>query len=300
MKKTILFATCLITLLTSINLSANSDSCSNVRIDIEKLGPIRNQAIAGLCFAFEISDLITYKLGQRVSALDLALSYYRATKLKRFTSVYRVGGDTETTLKGANNLGFCLEDHMPSNEILDGPDEIPQTFTKFNWLEKNPWFKNESYVVAQSIFPEISLPNYLKISQNASLKKKISLLQQIACPNRIHSPIDLKNYQAESSSEVPQLIEIINSQLNSNNIIGIGFRSNDLYGEENNKDDENHATTLVARRWNEVSNSCEYLMRDNFGDQCNLYQKHFDCQNGYIWVNEAFLLKNLYEVEYIN
>lgn len=289
---------CLV-LLSAGNTLAQASNCEPVNIDIERLGPVRDQAIAGLCFAFESADLVSYKFGHRVSALDMAMSYYGKTRLQKFTSVYKTGGDSETTLAGANPTGFCSEEEVPSDEQLIGTKETPKTYSNFEWLEKNSWAKAEAYSRAAEIFPNLTEVDFNKAGKIKNFKERMRFLQKSACRNRINEKVALTLVSADKKTEVPELIKIIDQQLNANNVVGIGFHSNDLYSNESRNDDDNHATTLVARRWNSSKNTCEYMMRDNFGTKCEVYQKHFECEGGYIWISEAFLLKNLYEVEYL-
>lgn len=280
--------------------TTTAQNCSNIQISIEKLGPVRDQGIAGLCFTYEGADLLTYKLGTRISAIDLALSYFKSSRSQKMSSIYESGGDTFTSIQATKKLGgACTEDVMPSNETFLSPDETnPRIFGAFKWLEQKSWALPESLEAARVIFPALEEDTFDQAARLLTFKDRMHFLQNTACAERVaYSHLVLNYFEAETKSQVPGLIKKVNQQLERNNLIGMGFRSNDLFLKQEEADD-NHATTLVGRRWNPAKKQCEYLMRDNFGDQCSIYQNRFECQGGYVWLDEKFLLKNMYEIEY--
>lgn len=133
----------------------NSESCS--RIDLRpSLGEPRDQRESGWCFAHVAADLLTQKIGERVSASDLALQsalmpekeirslpqdeagrylndpdlqrrwrVAREPELKRFRSkmimstngVLNVGGNEDFSLALASVKGACLERDLPDEDL---------------------------------------------------------------------------------------------------------------------------------------------------------------------------------------
>lgn len=282
--------------------NTTAQNCGDLQISIERLGPVRDQAIAGLCFTYEGADLLTYQLGTRISAIDLALSYFKSTKLRKMSRVYDDGGDTLTAIEWTVKLGgVCTEELMPSDEtFLKANDTDPRIYGAFKTLEDHSWNTVEAYNAAIIIFPYLEEEIFDRAAKLNTFKDRIQFLQENACTERIaFDHLKLNYFEAVKRNEVPGLIKKIHRQLENNNVIGMGFRSNDLFSKQEEDDSDNHATTLVGRRWNPAKNQCEYLMRDNFGGQCgDTYQSHFECKGGYIWLDEKFLLKNMYEIEY--
>lgn len=282
-----------------------SQNCSSLQLPLERLGAVRNQGVSGLCFAYEASDLISYKLGFRVSAVDIAMSYLKSTNFNKMSDIYNGGGDTEPALRASSKLGFCSESSMPSDEDRIDFSSHPHAkiYDSFMWLEKNTWDNSYGFQVAQSVFPKLDLNNFQKSAEYKKIKQRLGSLQTAACKNRVpYTNMKFVHKSLQKAQQVLKLLQIINQNLENNNIVGIGFYSNDLYRSNLNikeSNEDSHGTTIVGRRWNAEQNSCEYLMRDNFGAQCDLYQAGFACSGGMIWINEKFLLKNLYEVEYL-
>ena len=265
------------------------------------MGPVRDQGVSGLCFAYEAADLVSHKIRSRVSALDLALSYFQTTKLNKMSDIYNSGGETPQTIKGAEALGFCPEQEMPSNETLIGtePDQDGKIQQAFLWLEKNSWNSREALETARTIFPLIAESEWATAMRIAKKKDRLAFLQAKNCRVRIPlESIRLVNKELKEKSDINALIQIINQQLSKENPVGVGVYAADMFAQIEERDD-GHAATLVGRRWNSAKNTCEYQIRDTFGEQCVAYKKDFECNKGYIWVDTKFLKKNLFEVEYL-
>ena len=61
---------------TSTALRNSKESCTRQNNDSAALGPQRRQEPTSICFAFSSADMISHKLGRRVSAYDIAAQYY--------------------------------------------------------------------------------------------------------------------------------------------------------------------------------------------------------------------------------
>jgi aminopeptidase C len=54
-----------------------------------------------------------------------------------------------------------------------------------------------------------------------------------------------------------------------------------------------HAVSLVGRRFNPVTQSCEYLLRNSWGKKCtDTYSSNYECKDGHIWIDEAYFQFN--------
>jgi aminopeptidase C len=49
-----------------------------------------------------------------------------------------------------------------------------------------------------------------------------------------------------------------------------------------------HASSIIGRRFNEKTNSCEYLLRNSWGKSCAGYHEDYECEDGHIWMAESF------------
>ncbi|MBL7542656.1 MAG: hypothetical protein JNL11_02520 [Bdellovibrionaceae bacterium] len=91
----------------------------------QALGEVRDQDSIGWCYAFAGADLLTYKLGRKVSAVDLAMNYNSGF----INSIYKKFGYGEQDFKGAHFYlwdgvisrtkskgGACLERNLRSED----------------------------------------------------------------------------------------------------------------------------------------------------------------------------------------
>jgi len=290
LKSFILASACL----AGVSSAADSVRCKPVSIDLKSMGPLRNQGVSGLCFAYGAADLASWALGRRVSAMDLALYEFRNSKAKKMGQVYNNGGDTADVFNSAAKDGFCSEMESPSDEPHIDFSANPRAplFDAFKVLDKNNWDNKDTFTAARKIFPNLSCEAYLAASAKRTVRARILALQKQNCRTRFTaSHLSLSSEYPENSAASFALID---RELNSKKPVGIAFHSNDLYTDQDEYD--GHSVALVGRRWNSESRSCEYLIRDTFGKQCDIYKSHLDCQDGYIWVSEKFLKKNIFEV----
>jgi hypothetical protein len=63
------------------------------------------------------------------------------------------------------------------------------------------------------------------------------------------------------------------------------------------KDCVKHTALLTGRRWNEKTNTCQFLIRNSLGPNCSIYLNEFkkDCDQGNLWINEDILKRNIYK-----
>ena len=58
-----------------------------------------------------------------------------------------------------------------------------------------------------------------------------------------------------------------------------------------------HASIVVGKR--QKNGSCQFLIRNSWGTDCDSYAKTWECQNGQIWVDADALLENTYELQFV-
>ncbi len=56
-----------------------------------------------------------------------------------------------------------------------------------------------------------------------------------------------------------------------------------------------HANTIVARRWNQKKNHCEFKIRDSQGKDCSIYKKRIECikEEGSFWISDRELYNSI-------
>ncbi len=98
------------------------------------MGPIRDQDTMGWCYAFAAADLLSFKLGQRISAASLAIqsnadsmpSWIRIPFTGGVESKMNGGNTANTISNGLGNRwlgageGLCLEKDFPRNILAMG------------------------------------------------------------------------------------------------------------------------------------------------------------------------------------
>ena len=81
----------------------------------------------------------------------------------------------------------------------------------------------------------------------------------------------------------------VDEVINKGDILGIEYDAGILKNYKYEKDFLNgHASSIVGRRFNPKTNSCEYLLRNSWGKGCSGYHNDYECINGHIWIAESF------------
>ena len=281
--------------------------CSDVQVDAARLGAIRNQGVSGLCFAYQAADLISYKFGQRVSALDLAIHYLRATHGHGLRSVYKGGGDESPALETGKQIGFCDESDLPSEEDKVDVNNMPLTkiYGSLKKLEEKDWQNRNAFSLAKNIFPLITRSDFEEALQQSSERHRIFFLQERTCHHRYQfNQFEFTSLEVGKDHSSAQVIERLDQQLELKNLVGLDFNSRDIYLPLRKPIDHLdpefvHAVTITGRRWNMNKGTCQYEIRDNFGSQCEVYQEGYDCHEGYLWVDRQFLEKNMLGIGFL-
>ena len=61
-----------------------------------------------------------------------------------------------------------------------------------------------------------------------------------------------------------------------------------------------HMSSIVARRFDEGSGSCQYLIRNSWGSSCGgYYSEKYECKNGHVWVPQKHLTRMVQSITYI-
>lgn len=111
--------------------------CEPVDLRNESLGDVRDQGSIGWCFAYQAADLVSYELGKRVSARDIAQTHHSHKGFKN-AKKFIGGGNSLLAAKLALEKGVCSEEDFPSDneEYYDVNSKLFQLEEIFVELEK--------------------------------------------------------------------------------------------------------------------------------------------------------------------
>lgn len=282
-------------------------TCSNVMnlkypLSIEKP---KNQGTIGWCYAYTASDLIAHAIGKNPSAVYTAM-----LENNRFWN--RVFGTTEsgyinTALEEMISKGICLEEDMPSTDYQfsqEGKD-LGQVFNKVLELRRdyirrsldtqsitnNLCSENLNLIGdLHQIFPGLNMAELGTILTKGSATSAFKRIAAKSC--KISRDGDLKLLKVKIEEKAEKIFSTIDEQLDKGNILGIDYKYTILTNSQVNSGVANHTSSIVGRRFNPNTNTCEYLLRNSEGKTCAIYSKNYECKNGHIWISEEFFKYN--------
>jgi hypothetical protein len=306
----------LLALLISFTVSAfiktPESQCTFVDLRNETLGPIRNQGEISWCYAFTAADILQHKFGLKeiISPADLAISY-NTTSAGQIIDIFTNHGPPHqtgfnlVTFKKAMVDGYCPEDIFPSEKwmkvtkdkeewvlLSQAVREIQELIQKKNQLQLNnlPFYYR---------FKNVEKETFLSLIKQNSPKSFYTQLRNTVCQND-RTKFD-KNFKVKMLLRNTQIFSSINNQLSIGHLVSMDYDARILANRKHwgISLSELHTSSLVARRWNKEENSCEYLVRDSYGDQCSDYDPSYVCEGGEVWLNEKLIYPSLTSVVYL-
>lgn len=311
---------------------ARKNSCSDV-MNLKgalSVDEPRNQDTVGWCYAFTSSDLLSHALGKKVSAVQLS-GLFNDKLIAKVFSPNGEGGFVLTTLEQARKNGICLESDLPSEDYefsqMFGPDlkelfnytrKLGTLYSKRIITSRNVKNNNETskpmftkdevksslcmehqgaLVALQEIFPKLSLDQISEIF----LKSGIDAFTKMTKSCGTQRDNDLASLEFKREWQSSKIYPTIDEQLSKGNILGISYHSGMLANSGEGGFMMNHASSIVGRRFNEETMSCEYLLRNSWGSDCGSYSEDYDCNNGHVWIGEEYFKhkNSIFEVEYV-
>ena len=94
------------------------------------------------------------------------------------------------------------------------------------------------------------------------------------------------------------LFDEMDKVISNGELTGISYDANILSDIDNEDDPGWHFSTVVGRRFNSSTNSCEYLVRNSWGRGCEGYDERLECEEGNIWVPKKVLAKRMRRIDY--
>ena len=173
----------------------------------------------------------------------------------------------------------------------------------------------------QSIFPNLSIDQLMNaLSQSSASYQFLRKMIEKSCEPRLSfnnlkvssvnrnqgfslydTYINNVDQQKEHERRASVIMNKIDEQLNKGDIIAVSYSSSILRNpaNANYQRPSDHASTIVARRYNSQKNQCEYLLRNTWGRGCSYYASSYDCDNGHIWLPQEVIKKSVTGVDYL-
>lgn len=295
---------------------------------------MRNQDSIGWCYAYSAADMLSHKMGQEFSAIDVANAYNDTRSVYFWENEKKEseleGGYITKAANSAKKRGVCLEKNLPSCDFkfadnssnyikqLRAVEGLYDTYYKDTTEDGMIWGRNKkiggdldraissfttgvcrpSYPGIAPLFPEVSMDEFVDVlGKSCSANDCVDRLVDMSCKPRVKIPENL-NFKDEDSS-VDSMLARLDKELNQGDIAGILYSSKTLYDRYDYKG-ANHASTIVARRFNTKTNSCEYMIRNSWGSSCGYSDPRIECTEGNLWMPEEYLRRTVYGVTYVD
>lgn len=324
----------LLILMISFRASAQ-DNCSTINLDTTALGSNRNQDNSNWCFANVAADLLSYKLGKKVSSADVKINYdkWYLKEHPWLNAIYgkQEGGITRVALQTTLEAGVCLEDDFPSGirakfklkagqgipkaknaeERFKEAEDFVEQMTirrreqswesvskKRFWNTKNSC-DNPVLELPEGLSDSLTLVDHLEVAQSSNRANAMENYQKMICKNRqilSRKPEAVSWYgQAKDSAANSKVFDKINEQLENKNLISIGFDASFLV--KNSQGERPHGSTVIGRERDKMTGECLYKIRDSYACESQSYR--YPCEGGNLLVPAADLKKRLWGYDYL-
>ncbi len=282
-----------------INRLLSQQECADVDFS-SKFGKVRDQGTSGWCYAFATSDLFSYKLGVRISALDTVVIHnekreLEAAGLTQKQMMARAGWAAHAIIR-AKERGVCLENATSSEPV--GADLATIIF-KIEEARKAG--SSESFLGSgwERVFLKISKEEALSIFDNSREEDIIANLSSENCTVEKRVPVNSLDWaqflnntgRGHGAPLIPKLNDII-----SKTPVIINYDMTALLPGNLEQPPRQHFSLIVGRRWNKDNRACEFKIRNSWGRGSTGYRLGIETKDGHQWVGEAFLSRNLFEV----
>lgn len=309
--------------------NAEAASCGTIDHRAE-MGPVWNQVRLhdpGWCSSYTASDLLSFRLKEKISAVGLALDFdYNVDVDKSVSRPWQSGGGSiKRIIEGGLQQGLCYEKDLNSQnfsvpgekgettenttQILQEIDKIRTQYNPKNWDQVCRVDLNK----VEQMFPRIDLPGLTSIVQKSTPSNFIGNLEKQDCQkNPVKVPSGLHVTEEDlTKNNAPAILASLNQQLNSGNIVGIEYDSFYIMGPQRqrsakaNNEDTSHSSSIVGRQLNPSTGKCEYLIRNSWGTYLigphgNFYADGLKVEQGNVWVSEELLTQMLNAIVYLN
>ncbi|MBF0300635.1 MAG: hypothetical protein HQK51_18115 [Oligoflexia bacterium] len=280
----------------------------------------RDQGSSGWCFAYTAADLLSFHIGKDISARDIANSYYKGSTISGIKELFGTKrsshreGLINVAVQRALEHGLCLEEQLPSSDFeftadknfsdtLNSLEQLKIDLSGSTLLDKQNFCTEEFYKDFSELFPSFSKQDLISIitksSNNVSLMENLIEKQCTPRNNVWLNKLEITSTKCLSDSSCKNMLDLVDQELSNENIIGLGYNATILETINVEGRLENmHASSIVGRKFNEFTGSCEYLIRNSQGTGCT-QSPFFQCKQGHIYIPEEYLIKAMFEIDYI-
>lgn len=283
-----------------------------------KLPPVRDQDSMGWCYGFVAADLLSFRAGQNISAMDMSMSQYKSEymetlikelRLRDFRTQSEIEGPVNMQYRGYVNLVLmraaaepvCLEKDFPSLDFntSNGLADLQTRLYQVESYSTGGTNHDEFGAAVQTIAPNVSSPEALALARSVEAAKLVEALRERTCVNKVNVNLkraDIKKEFVRGS----KALENIQRQLNKGNIVGMAFNEDILYDANLENFPVNHAASVIGQRWNSDKNECELLVRNSFGPSCAYVDPAYTCEeDGHIWMPASTLVQTIESITYV-
>ena len=152
-------------------------------------------------------------------------------------------------------------------------------------------------IALRNLFPTMDWENLFTVLRKAEDQNYMTRLVNLNCQDKRISPGIPAQNQLRSDYKFPTAINNTDKALESGMPSFLVYHSNVIkhgpglnpshYAYQNDR----HASLIIGRKYNQETNSCEYLIRNSYGSSCNNYHPTLRCKNGQFWLSEETLEK---------
>ncbi len=294
----------------------------------------RDQDSIGWCYAFAAADLISHKIGKKVSAIDVANAYNNGS-VKDFLGFDETSMEGGFTGAAANTIlakGLCLESQLPSDDYRFSSDsnlekeyqKVEKLYEQFRNRTSEPGrlfgrntLEGRKYNEAANsfeqdlacnklegeinvLFPTLSTGDFMKIIKEASSANDlVDKLVAKSCKKRISNNLNLEFESDSFLTSTNSMVTTIDKKLEDGDILGLSYRSDTLSDLLEHETNSRHASLIVARKFNETTGSCEYLIRNSWGNSPGGTDPRTRSSGGNHWMPEEYLRQTMDGINYV-
>lgn len=298
---------------------ATGGKCGDTIVQNEtvNLHNVRNQDTVGWCYAYTAADLLSFKVGKKISAVSLYNSAGQIDVESDIKSTNPVGGFIGQSIDKylMKKNGLCLEEDLPSSDFKFCTDKTYQTFlTNLLTVVRDNRFESEmdnNVCFGQDL--ERAFPGFDPGSIRAHInrfgtRKLVEAAYDRQCRNLSFKGLKVTTTTlVKHSGNDDTLMSAIDERLKKNEIAAIGYDYSKINAENGTS---GHGSIVVGKRTNPTTGKCDYLVRNSWGKTCDQKERadlscHKNCEggncrfSGHFWVSADLLKQSLLEVTYI-
>ena len=305
----------------------SQQDCSSLDLRNETLGKVRNQKDVSWCYAFTSADMLahTFNEAEKISAADIAIGYNQTPvglfvrwfdlnllnpKDPILPSLSHQTGFNKISLTKAMQVGWCPERILPSESWSKmsrdkggwTQAEVPlaQAMLEISALHAIRHSLTPQNIPFYYSFKNVDATVFVQLLQTKNVARVYSSLRKAVCRDDRH-PFNY-NWKVKMVIKNSKIFSRISEQLEKGRLVALDYDSRILKDSSNRgfKISQLHTSSVVGRRWNESKHTCEFLIRNSYGEDCNSkYDPRYECDSGNLWLNELQMYRSMTSISYM-